>query len=293
MDERQLRTALAVAQLGSMTKAADRLYTSVQGVRGQIDSFEAEVGCQLFKRSNRGVAPTPAGEVLLRDAPALLDRMARLAHDMREAGSSSSHEVRVSIWAGKEIPVVDAICARLAALDPAMTVSFVPLEASRLYADVAEGVADVGFFTKSDAKALAARGVEATSVGIWMGYRVVMSPDNPLASPEGDPLEPAELLNCPAAMAVGVTRDEAQPPLALGGLDPVSYDRYEILTYCSRGGVCVCDEYLAGTLPSLASRPLAAPKVEIVVGHRPDPSPAVLLFLETARQVAADWGRDA
>ena len=56
----------AVAKLGSIRKAADRLHVAPSAVSRQIAQLEHEVDAVLFERSKSGVRLTAAGEVLAR-----------------------------------------------------------------------------------------------------------------------------------------------------------------------------------------------------------------------------------
>ncbi len=58
------RTFLAVAEEGSVTAAARRLFVSQPAVSADISTLEDSLGVLLFKRSNRGVSLTEEGKVL-------------------------------------------------------------------------------------------------------------------------------------------------------------------------------------------------------------------------------------
>jgi DNA-binding transcriptional LysR family regulator len=68
MDLNQLRTFVAIAQEGSLTRASETLYLSQPAVSAQIKALEEELGLKLFNRAARGMALTPAGKVLLDEA---------------------------------------------------------------------------------------------------------------------------------------------------------------------------------------------------------------------------------
>ena len=73
-----LRCFLAVAQAGSMREAALRLRLAQSAISRRIQQLEEELGVQLLERGARGVALTPAGEILLhhgREATQLTDRL--------------------------------------------------------------------------------------------------------------------------------------------------------------------------------------------------------------------------
>ena len=64
MDLKQLRYFAAVAEEGSITAAARRLYLSQPPLSMQLQALEREVGCSLFERGRRHITLTDAGRVL-------------------------------------------------------------------------------------------------------------------------------------------------------------------------------------------------------------------------------------
>ena len=68
MELYQLRSFAAVAELGHLTRAADRLHVSQPALSAQIKALEDELGVPLFDRGPTGMTLTPAGKRLLPDA---------------------------------------------------------------------------------------------------------------------------------------------------------------------------------------------------------------------------------
>lgn len=68
MEIYQLKTFIAVAAEGNLTRAAERVHTSPPAVSAQIKALEDELGVRLFDRSTRGMVVTAAGERLLAEA---------------------------------------------------------------------------------------------------------------------------------------------------------------------------------------------------------------------------------
>ena len=58
----QLRYSITVAGASSMNEAAGKLFISQPSLSASIKELEAEVGVELFKRTNRGISVTPEGE---------------------------------------------------------------------------------------------------------------------------------------------------------------------------------------------------------------------------------------
>jgi DNA-binding transcriptional LysR family regulator len=68
MELYQLRSFAAVAELGQLTRAAERLHVSQPAVSAQIKALEEELDVVLFERNAAGMALTAAGRALLADA---------------------------------------------------------------------------------------------------------------------------------------------------------------------------------------------------------------------------------
>ena len=64
MELYQLRTFAAVAELGNLTQAAERLHVSQPAASAQIKMLEEEFGVRLFERKRSGLNLTPAGKLL-------------------------------------------------------------------------------------------------------------------------------------------------------------------------------------------------------------------------------------
>ena len=68
MDIPQLRTLIHVAELGSLSKASDRLHIAQPALSRQVRLLEEELGVRLFERHGRGMILTEQGRDVLRHA---------------------------------------------------------------------------------------------------------------------------------------------------------------------------------------------------------------------------------
>lgn len=88
MDLRQLNTFLQVAELGSLSRAADRLRIAQPALSRQIRLLEDDLGVALFFRHGRGMQLSPAGERLRSRAAAILREIGAVRDDLiEEAGA--------------------------------------------------------------------------------------------------------------------------------------------------------------------------------------------------------------
>jgi LysR family transcriptional regulator, regulator for metE and metH len=77
LETRQLRMLVAIADEGTVTRAAAVLNVSQPALSHALRSLERQVGVSLFARQPRGLVPTEAGDRLLRTARAVLREIER------------------------------------------------------------------------------------------------------------------------------------------------------------------------------------------------------------------------
>jgi LysR family transcriptional regulator, nitrogen assimilation regulatory protein len=104
MDLKQLRTFRAVAELGSLSKAADRLRTAQPGLSRHIKLLEHELRVELFIRNGRGMLLTSAGRMLLDRTTGLVRQIEQVRDDIQSAGGSPSGRVILGL-----VPTVSAV----------------------------------------------------------------------------------------------------------------------------------------------------------------------------------------
>jgi len=75
MDVVQLKTLIHVAELGSLSKASDRLHVAQPALSRQIRQLEKELGVYLFERHGRGMEITAAGLEVLERATRIMDEL--------------------------------------------------------------------------------------------------------------------------------------------------------------------------------------------------------------------------
>jgi len=88
MDLQQLRYVVTVAETGSITAAARRLFMGQPNLSRTIRELEKELGISLFERTPRGVAPTRSGESFLAYARSILEQVDKLEAMYRPDGKS-------------------------------------------------------------------------------------------------------------------------------------------------------------------------------------------------------------
>lgn len=91
IDTKHLIAAVAVADEGSLSKAAIRLNLTQSAVSKQILALEDHLGHELFKRNNRRLHATTAGDVFVKHARLALKIQERAVQLSREAFADSKN----------------------------------------------------------------------------------------------------------------------------------------------------------------------------------------------------------
>ncbi|GGS32494.1 transcriptional regulator [Actinokineospora fastidiosa] len=89
LDVHHLRVLRAIADTGSLSRAAVRLGITQPAVHAQLNRLEKMLGYQLFERRQDGVTATPIGELLLRRITAVLPQMDQLLEDIKQRTCST------------------------------------------------------------------------------------------------------------------------------------------------------------------------------------------------------------
>ena len=83
MELRQLRYFVAIADSGSFSKAAERVFVAQSALSHQVAQLEDELGASLFHRSRRGVELTDAGQRFFPHAVSILRQAEEALHSAR------------------------------------------------------------------------------------------------------------------------------------------------------------------------------------------------------------------
>ncbi|HXC39923.1 MAG TPA: LysR family transcriptional regulator [Burkholderiales bacterium] len=169
MEIYQLRTFLAVAELGHLTRAADRLHISQPAVSGQIRALEEELELDLFERTPAGMALTGAGRKLLPYAEEII----RAAGQMRAAAESYRGRlqggVRLATVSDPGYLRVGQFLAQLMERHPLIDVELHQESSGEVLEQILAGELDAGFYFGEAPKA-PLEGMRLTD----MTYRVIV-----------------------------------------------------------------------------------------------------------------------
>jgi DNA-binding transcriptional LysR family regulator len=121
MELYQLRTFVAIAQEGSLTRAAERVFTSAPAVSAQLKALEDELGVKLFERTPRGMTLTPAGRSLLDEAERTLASALRIRSAAEQIRGVAAGVVRFGTVADPVAMRLGDVLVKLAERHPQLT----------------------------------------------------------------------------------------------------------------------------------------------------------------------------
>ncbi|MEU7568711.1 LysR family transcriptional regulator [Streptomyces fradiae] len=124
LELRHLKTVRAIADAGSLTKAATALGLAQPALSTQLKRIERVLGGALFERGRHGVRATPLGELVLERARIVLPAVSDLQRDaVRFARGAAGAEGPRFRLGGTHGPLLGALVDRLAARHPCAAVT--------------------------------------------------------------------------------------------------------------------------------------------------------------------------
>jgi DNA-binding transcriptional LysR family regulator len=95
IDPTSLRLFIAVVNEKSIAAAAERHHIAAAAVSRRLSDLEQTLGTVLLRRTNRGVAPTPAGQSLMSLAQTALNELERIPQEMKSKVAGGGGLVRL------------------------------------------------------------------------------------------------------------------------------------------------------------------------------------------------------
>src|SRR6218665_988104 len=128
MDLKQIRAFLAIAETGSVTRAAELLHVVQPAISRQLKLLEEELGVTLFERDRQGMLLTEAGRLLSERAGRALRELDSARLELKPARGALVGDVRIGLLPSSceliAAPLTKAVQAEHPGIRVAMTVGF-------------------------------------------------------------------------------------------------------------------------------------------------------------------------
>jgi DNA-binding transcriptional LysR family regulator len=182
LDLKLLTTFREVAVRGSFSDAATALDFTQPAVSQHISRLEQTLGVRVLERSARGVSLTPAGEVLVRHASALLDAARHAEEAVREAAGIGRAQVRVAAFPSAAAGLLPGATRELRARRPDAELTLQVMEEDAALDALLSGRVDVATIVQSSLSPSRPRpGVEYLPI-CDDEMRIAVAADHPLAT---------------------------------------------------------------------------------------------------------------
>lgn len=154
MEIRQLRYFVRIADLGSVSRAAEALHVAQPALSQQIAQLEGELGQPLLVRRSTGVRMTEQGEVFYRHAQRILKELADLPGAVQQAGSQPCGTVALGLPQSTASQYAMPLLAALRERHPAIEVEFFDEISGNLLQAVTRGRLDMAVLVNDEHAAL-------------------------------------------------------------------------------------------------------------------------------------------
>ena len=140
MHFRHLRYFVKIVEAGSFSRAAATIFVAQPALSQQIAELEEQLGVSLLQRSARGVRPTAAGEVLYREASAILRQVEQLPSIVRSSGGEAQGVVSLGMSSTLAATLAGAFIEACKSALPKITLKFTERQRINQVEDTISGV---------------------------------------------------------------------------------------------------------------------------------------------------------
>jgi DNA-binding transcriptional LysR family regulator len=144
VDLTSLQLFVAVCELGSIGKAAEREFIAASAVSKRLSDLEAALDTTLLYRHTRGVDLTPAGESLLHHARSVLFSLEKMQGELSEYADGVRGHVRVHASISAVVQFLPEDLGRFARSNPEVKIDLEEHLSTEVLRAVQEGAADLG-----------------------------------------------------------------------------------------------------------------------------------------------------
>lgn len=144
IDLTSLQLFVAVCELGSIGRAAEREYIAASAVSKRLSDLEATLDTTLLYRHTRGVDLTPAGQSLLHHARSVLFSLEKMQGELSEYANGVRGHVRVHASISAVVQFLPEDLGRFAREHPQVKIDLEEHLSTQVLRSVQEGAADLG-----------------------------------------------------------------------------------------------------------------------------------------------------
>jgi DNA-binding transcriptional LysR family regulator len=146
MDLNHLRSFVAVAQLGHLTRAAETVHLSQPALSSHIKTLEEQFGVTLFERTSSGMNLTPSGRRLLTEVEQIIAAVARLKHSAQDLRGQPTGNLKIGTVLDPAVLRVGDLMLRTLERYPQLELELLQVMSSDGVARVRSGEIDASYY---------------------------------------------------------------------------------------------------------------------------------------------------
>ncbi|MFK0114087.1 LysR family transcriptional regulator [Streptomyces sp. NPDC091217] len=150
MDFKQLKALITVAEVGSVTRAAELLHLVQPAVTRQIRTLEEELGVSLFERTRQGMRPTDAGAIMVERARRALNELERARAEVRPAPGAVTGIVTVGLLESTTDLLAEPLVTTLTRAHPGIDLRLITAYSGHLQQWLDDGDLDLSLLYNMD-----------------------------------------------------------------------------------------------------------------------------------------------
>jgi LysR family transcriptional regulator, nitrogen assimilation regulatory protein len=150
MQFRQLRYFVKIVDAGSFSRAASVVHVAQPALSQQIAELEERLGIMLLQRSARGVRPTAAGEILYKEASAILHQLDQLPSAIRPSSGEPEGTVSLGFVSSLAPKLVGGILEECRTSLPKVTIRMSDADSLGLESRIAAGSIDLAILYEDE-----------------------------------------------------------------------------------------------------------------------------------------------
>ena len=146
MDLNHLRSFVAVAKFGHLTRASEALHLSQPALSSHIKTLEEQFGVTLFERTPTGMTLTPSGRRLLVEAEQIIGAVRHLTHSAQDLRGQRTGHLRIGTVLNPATLRVGELISSALERYPQIELELSQVMSSDVLAGIRNGALDAGFY---------------------------------------------------------------------------------------------------------------------------------------------------
>lgn len=150
MNLKEIEYIVTIAEEGTLTRAAEKLFITPSALTQQLVHLEKEIGMPLFIRSRNGWTPTDAGEIYLKTAKEMLNMKRETYKQLQDIAQVQKGILAVGFPPDRGASMFTTVYPAFHKEYPNIRVNVYEASVRKQQQMIAQGELDVGFLTLCD-----------------------------------------------------------------------------------------------------------------------------------------------